>query len=324
MCAIRKQAWLESRTIIVAFAAFLAVVGVWTPAQAVLIVRETAPTKARTAPTPPATPKPGRQPSAGTLPVKPRATASRSTPSSAEPKPAADPSQKQPFVADPPDSRSTEVSEPRPGMPTREASPARAPEGGLASPTNPFAEEPRYSAGDSWSFVRTVNSGDKTAIGQYTTSLATVNDQELVAVSGVRLTRSLAAMTTISLGNMRSIFRPHALSLKFPLFAGKTWDESYEQLEAEGAQRVLNRVQAKALVVRAESVTVPAGTFETLMITHTMYVNPVAGPAETAARTVWYSPNVKYFVRVHYERRRADGFVLESNVSELKSYSAIP
>ena len=176
--------------------------------------------------------------------------------------------------------------------------------------------------GDTWQYVRTAIEGADRKVTEFRTTLAGVSERELTTVTGYRMTPSLASLNQTQNNRQHRLFRPHGPSVQFPLAVGKVWSEEYEFVAADGESRVISRIKAKARVLRRETVTVPAGSFDTLVIQHTIDIEPTKGGRETATRTVWYAPEARAFVRNQYEKRDAkSGAVLEAFNIEVKSYS---
>ncbi|MBK8763325.1 MAG: hypothetical protein IPM01_01325 [Burkholderiaceae bacterium] len=192
-------------------------------------------------------------------------------------------------------------------------------------PTKPaslVAQAPRFVVGDTWQFVRTPTDGVDRKVTEFRTTLAEVNEREATTVTGYRMTHSLAALNQTQNNRQTRLFRPHGLSMQFPLAEGKVWSEEYEIFSTEGEQKSISRVKARARVLRRETATVPAGAYDALVVQHTMDIELTKGGRETATRTVWYSPEARAFVRTRYEKRKAkSGAVLEAWTMEIKSFS---
>ncbi|MBP8307397.1 MAG: hypothetical protein KAY46_09040 [Burkholderiaceae bacterium] len=189
-------------------------------------------------------------------------------------------------------------------------------------PASLVAQSPHFVVGDTWQFVRTPTVGGDIKVTEYRTTLAVVNDREIMTVAGHRMTLTLASLNQVQNDKVRRLFKPHGISVRFPLAEGKTWTDDYEFLDAAGGQRPISRIKAKARVLRRETATVPAGAFDTLVVQHTIEIDIAKGGRETAIRTVWYSPEARAFVRTRYEKRDAkSSAVQEAWTLELKSYS---
>jgi len=189
-------------------------------------------------------------------------------------------------------------------------------------PASLVAQAPRFVVGDTWQYVRTPTDGADRKVTEFRTTLAEVSEREVATVTGYRMTHSLAALNQTQNNRQTRLFRPHGLSMQFPLAEGKVWSEEYEILSTEAAQKSVSRIKARARVLRRETATVPAGAFDALVVQHTLDIELTKGGREMAVRTVWYSPEARAFVRTRYEKRDAkSGAVLEAWTMEIKSYS---
>jgi hypothetical protein len=217
-----------------------------------------------------------------------------------------------------------------PSAPAAPAGAAGAPKSATAAgpvklepkPASLVAQAPRFVVGDTWQYIRTPTDGADRKVTEFRTTLAEVSEREVTTVTGYRMTHSLAALNQTQNNRQTRLFRPHGLSMQFPLAEGKVWSEEYEIFSTEGTQKSVSRIKARARVLRRETVTVPAGAFDALVVQHTLDIELTKGGRETAIRTVWYSPEARAFVRTRYEKRDAkSGAVLESWTMEIKSHS---
>ncbi len=291
----RRAAW----PLWVLRAAWMLAAGMSGHTRAIEIVREPA------APAPPAVSAPAppavTAPSAASVPAAPPAA----------PAPVPSPAK----VAPPPKPPAVKLSAPK-------SASAKTEPKGEPKPASLVAQQPRFVIGDTWQFVRTPTVGGDLKVSEFRTTLASVTDSEIMTVVGYRMTSHLASLNQVQKDKVRRLFKPHGISVRFPLAEGKTWTDDYEFVEAAGEQRPISRVKARARVLRRESATVPAGVFDTLVVQHTMEIEIMKGGRETATRTVWYSPEARAFVRTRYEKRDAkSNAVQEAWTLELKSYS---
>lgn len=114
--------------------------------------------------------------------------------------------------------------------------------------------------------------------------------------------------------------RPAGIGIKTPLEVGKEWrsDVNGQSLET-GA---VLRSTGIAKVVGQESVTTPAGTFDTFKVEAN--IRQISGKDQTRSSTVvetsWYAPAVRRWVKRTTEIR-AEGRLRESRTEELTDYS---
>jgi len=102
-------------------------------------------------------------------------------------------------------------------------------------------------------------------------------------------------------------FKPVRPFYSFPLDVGKTWEGRLSYPNQKGDSQINS--QMKGTVVGRESVTVPAGTFQTLRIVITgSYYSERAfgkrGGGGVGKWTIWYAPEVKRHVKLEYEEGR--------------------
>lgn len=275
-------------------------IGVFGPARAIDIVRE------------PVSPPVGTTPP---VPVAPSAAVPAPAPPSAP--------TVRPVPAPSPATPAAKVAAPKAGSAATSAKSEAKPEAkSEPRPASLVAQAPRFVVGDTWQFVRTPTDGADRKVIEFRTTLAAVSDRELTTVTGYRMTPTMASLNQTQNNRQNRLFRPHGLSVQFPLAVGKVWNEEYEFMVADTEPRAISRIKAKARVLRRETVTVPAGTFDTLVVQHTLDIEVMKGGRETATRTVWYSPEARAFVRHQYEKRDAkSAAMLEAFTIEMKSYS---
>ncbi len=99
-------------------------------------------------------------------------------------------------------------------------------------------------------------------------------------------------------GRPKSILTPHHGKYNWPLFVGKSWTAAYAYDDIAGSNR-WDRIAPSMRVAAQETITVPAGTFETLRIE--------SGPGDGVGyeETRWYAPEVGVAVKVIYQRTAA-------------------
>lgn len=182
---------------------------------------------------------------------------------------------------------------------------------------------PKLAVGDSWEFVYSRNTRRAASVGTtFTETIASGGPREFTLSSGARLVASpLAFRNRVSSGKTVREFRPHGLSIRFPLIVGKAWRDDYEMRDPDPASKFAGRVRAGARADRAEVVTVPAGTFETMVVEHEWTYEDSHGVRETGRRKVWYSEDAAFWVRFEYETSDAKGERIEAYLYELKRFT---
>ncbi len=99
----------------------------------------------------------------------------------------------------------------------------------------------------------------------------------------------------------RRIFEGSYVFLDFPLEVGKTWKNEYQRNRNEGGGTTAFSSPVK--VEGWEEVEVPAGKFKALKVVHSGFYNSKTNTGAWTGRseeTVWYSPDVKKFVKSVY------------------------
>ena len=106
-------------------------------------------------------------------------------------------------------------------------------------------------------------------------------------------------------------YRPHdGPGIRLPLEVGKEWRSEY--YEVNTLTNVKNKASHLTKVSGRETVTTPAGTFETFKIERQARVFNIAAPASFAEYRVvlWYAPEVNHWIRrttiTKVERRTRD------------------
>lgn len=100
----------------------------------------------------------------------------------------------------------------------------------------------------------------------------------------------------------------------FPLYPGKTWDDSYDW-EMKGASPVQGRAEDHGKVLGWEDVQVPAGTFHALKVQVNSRYYGKGGMADEETLVYWYSSRVNRFVKFDYS-----SFYEGALIAELVSY----
>lgn len=107
--------------------------------------------------------------------------------------------------------------------------------------------------------------------------------------------------------------------LQFPIVKGQSVSyERYPLASREG------HTQGKCTVAEQESVTVPAGTFDTWRIECQGFWNHRSGSSGSLRLTAWYAPVAARTARIALETRTPGGAPNIKTVTELVSYSLVP
>ncbi len=166
-----------------------------------------------------------------------------------------------------------------------------------------LADRPELSPGDSWSYQR-VDLVSKQVASKYTLTIDAKrpNDYAIrIDLEGAAWAPILPTTMTQNLGMVTNINGRESDNnlVGFPLMAGKTW--SAKALWINPAGRT-GWDDISYSVVGVETVTVPAGTFETTKVRgEGWWNNEISRNSGKIELTYWYAPKVKQLVR--YERK---------------------
>lgn len=118
-------------------------------------------------------------------------------------------------------------------------------------------------------------------------------------------------------------FEPYRPDYQFPMGVGVQWEKEFHSMIFKTGAAFSEFVRAK--VVGKESVTVPAGSFEAYRIEIINEARSTAadGSISKTELTIWYSPDVKRFVKQEI-RVIANGRVRNKTMVELTESSTIP
>jgi len=143
--------------------------------------------------------------------------------------------------------------------------------------------------------------------------------------SGAAQTRSVKRSVWHLEPNTRS--RGDIKALVFPLTVGKTWNYEYWLGGHQGD--VVTTYRYRARVDGIETISTPAGRFETLRVSHEgRWSRPVIEQGRPVERsgdvrtTYWYAPAVGTWARLEVDLRRPDGSRDLGIVQELVEYDA--
>jgi hypothetical protein len=175
-------------------------------------------------------------------------------------------------------------------------------------------EPPAWAKGDEWSFRWESPEGKGTFVWSIDREETLDGIPHYVIKTGTReifyRKQDIATTKETVNGVVVLLNTPPRLRYVWPLFVGKTWEQSLR--EERPSERQTRELGIAATVEAEETVTVPAGTFETLKL---VYRNKGTG---AILWEEWYSPEVGQWVRVH--ERRETG----RRVRELTAFSRKP
>jgi hypothetical protein len=107
--------------------------------------------------------------------------------------------------------------------------------------------------------------------------------------------------------------------IRSPLAVGKTWSSKSNDINTRSGFSVKRSVTSK--VAAQESVTTPAGTFDTFRIETSIHVQNANNPTEKTQLVVqtWYAPKIDHWVKRSVVTR-SEGRVRANNTIELVDY----
>lgn len=173
------------------------------------------------------------------------------------------------------------------------------------------APRPLVQAGDTWTYRRTDHLEKQQVILKFEVTFA--NDKVIHLVQTNPLTgkegdlSATAEWNTLSSGR-DGIFTPHTGLLRFPLKPGDSWKSTYT---VKFPRQDYEAVQERTVTVAGwEDVRVPAGRFRALKVVSDGTVQRSDRPRPgDVTETVWYSPEVKRYVKWTYQSSNRNGTV---------------
>ncbi len=204
---------------------------------------------------------------------------------------------------------------------TAQAPNSTPPPAATESPAQETMEDPQV--GDHWTYeFRDDISGDvKSTLTQIVTD---VSGSE-IGVRNNTLGTSNAGYQTfdrswnlINSGNWR--YRPNDnTGIRAPLAVGKTWSFKSDDLNSTAGSN--GKRSGTSKVIAQESVTTPAGTFDTFKIETSFRIQSANDPTKKvqAVLQTWYAPAIDHWVKRSFISR-SDGRVRASNSLELIEY----
>jgi hypothetical protein len=169
-----------------------------------------------------------------------------------------------------------------------------------ATPVLTRAERPEISVGDRWTYQRkNLDTGEVRPPGPLNVSQVTANTIT-VRLGSMERTFSREWNLLEERMNKKANYRAYPLWLffRFPLTVGKKWDGIWETNNFLDDSQA--RWRGKSEVKAIETVTVPAGTFQTFRIEFEGSYQGTFG-AGSRRDTFWYAPAVKRWVKQEWE-----------------------
>lgn len=164
-------------------------------------------------------------------------------------------------------------------------------------------ERPTMQVGDRWKY-ETKDGLTQLVTGQTERIITAVGSDQIEAMEN-----GLPARYTLDLNPLETPenrFDPASRALSFPFAPGDTWRHdgkvAYKSTGAEG------RNQYSVRVVGPETITVPAGRFDTVKLVMEGYVTVhVMGSSRSTpfVRTYWYAPTLKAYAKIENDARGA-------------------
>jgi len=189
-------------------------------------------------------------------------------------------------------------------------------------------EKPSLSAGDRWTYkVTDVQKGAETSTFEARVTVVAGDTVELQRTTltaadskGVgQAVTDKVDLATWTPANPRMVDGKF-VTIAFPIEVGKTWEYEYKTRAPNGFE---TSHQRKAKVEGWEEVRVPAGNFKVLRIVHdgrwtrTETNRTYSG---VVTDTLWYSPEVRRFVKREYQDRTSGGRTWDHSMFELVSF----
>lgn len=175
--------------------------------------------------------------------------------------------------------------------------------------------KPDIKVGDRWMY-RVVNMYNNEVTSKFEQKITDVNGDEIKldqktfssnAEDNVgRVAERKADRATWTFPDSR-IFEGSFVFLAFPLEVGKTWKNEYQRRRNDSGTTAFS---SPVKVEGWEEVEVPAGKFKALKVAHSGFYSTqtVSGAWKgSTAQTVWYSPEVKKFVKLEFDDSNKGG-----------------
>jgi len=178
---------------------------------------------------------------------------------------------------------------------------------------------PAFKVGDTWTYTRSDEMNPRAGTRKVTETVTTVSDAGIeTSVEGMKAGphRYTKEGNTLRYGG--TDYEPMVRYYAFPLSPGKTFEASFSHVESRNIHNTVYQTR-QVRVVGWETVKTPAGEFKALKLVATGESGESGigrGRSRRATEvTVWYSPDVRWFVRKEYKRAGA-----RDETQELISY----
>lgn len=195
---------------------------------------------------------------------------------------------------------------------------------GRASAATANADRPKWKTGDAWTY--TLPDGSTvtwkvTAVSAqgYTLRRESSDKTQTIGVSRDLTLETLWPHWPVTVGN------PY-LSIQWPLQVGKNWTRTDSGLAHEPDTPPTGRStpgtwETTWTVMRQQTLTVPAGTFETYLLSGRQCFTPASRKTVCAAVQVSYAPQAKNIIRIAWENTGYFDHTVRGRDQTLASYS---
>ena len=187
-------------------------------------------------------------------------------------------------------------------------------------------ERPDFKVGDRWVF-KTTNVYNNEELSKFEQKITEIGDDEIkidqTTISSKneanvgRVVKRKADRSTWTFPNSR-IFDGKFVALAFPLEVGKTWTNEYKWKRSDSGTTYFD---SPVKVEGWEEVQVPAGKFRALKVVHSGYYSSQTTSSSwkgRTAETMWYSPEIRKFVKYLFDDQGGDKVLYELIEYEVK------
>jgi hypothetical protein len=177
---------------------------------------------------------------------------------------------------------------------TASVAPSQGGTAAVAAAPMSFAAPPQWRPGDEWSFREEGSRSNGTFVWSVVREEATASGRQYVVQSGSRReiyyrAEDLAYLMDKVDGDVETSSLPGDIRYVWPLDVGRRWEFAYTV--ARPKDRTTEERKRECVAEKEETVTVPAGTFQTVKV---VCRNPRTGRPTHEA---WYAPAVKHYVK---------------------------
>ncbi|MFO7709167.1 MAG: caspase family protein [Desulfobacterales bacterium] len=189
-------------------------------------------------------------------------------------------------------------------------------------PGDAVADFPRMTLGDQWvtssgEGVRNYKIIDVKPDGSFVSEVKN-EDGSLTFHRHVDNRYQLTKEVNITTGAIIKIPSPPAQNLNFPLFVGKKWADEYQAIASDNRFKTFKNSYH---VTAIETVATQAGSFRAFKIRRNY---SATGLTQNRDVYYWYSPDVKFVVKIQHDRdrRSASGYSLHTELLSYQKASA--